>query len=258
MNPEITREDILREVTLLRVAVGEYPSLQMLLDHFNPETLQLSVIAAREVKLRARTRPSADQKSALADRQKLFNIATGVLNSQYLEGEITLQEWHDLMRQNVKDLHITAYMIGMDGEWSDMTQADWGRVGQVVRGQYGFLAKWAAELAGGPPSLKKMDQRAGYYAAAASQSFSRGRATRVGFTPAELPAHPGDGSSECRVNCKCFWLIVTLSKSRGDYNVSWRLGNAEHCRTCRSRARSWRSLKIRAGEMVSEVADISV
>lgn len=257
MRPNVTREDIEREVANLRALLDEYPSFALLLDKYDPDEISLSVIH-RPIVLASRSRPSAEQRAAFEDRQAVFRTATSVINRQYVDGQITLQEWSDLHRQQVKDLHISAYIAGMNGEWADMTAADWGRLGQIIRTQYAYLANWATQLAGTEsPSLAQMNQRSGYYAAAASNSFSQGRATRAGFRPSELPAHPGDGSTECRTNCKCYWLIVTVSKSRGDYNATWRLGNAEHCRTCRRRAAHWRSLKIRGGRLETEVEPIA-
>ena len=65
-----------------------------------------------------------------------------------------------------------------------------------------------------------------------------------------LPAWPGDGTTICLTNCKCRWSINILSIERGDYNATWRLGAAEHCRTCRQRARAWKKLRVRGGELV--------
>lgn len=247
MNPEVTREDIEREVAFLRANVDEYPALSLLLDHYDPDSIQLA----------ARSAPSEAQSAALEARQALFRIQAGVANRLYAESEeIDLAEWLELMKAAVKDVHISAYIAGMNGAWSDMTAADWGRVGRTIRDQYAYLENWARELDSSAPSLAQMDARAALYGAAATKSFNDGRATRAGFDPAQLPAMPGDGTTQCRTNCRCYWRIVTLSKSRGDYNVSWRMRVAEHCTTCPKRQRSWRSLKIRGGVMVSEVAVI--
>jgi hypothetical protein len=51
-----------------------------------------------------------------------------------------------------------------------------------------------------------------------------------------LPAWPADGSTECLAFCRCSW-------QESDGQFYWRLGAAEHCPTCNSRASSWAPYK---------------
>lgn len=157
----------------------------------------------------------------------------------------------------IKALHIAAYVAGRSGKWSAMTADEYRAVSARVARQYDYALRWAGDLAATPaddmPSVAALEARAMLYAAAATASFEAGMAADVGLDAARLPALPGDGSTECRVRCRCRWAIRVLSKSRGDYDVSWRMQSGESCRTCRRRAIAWKRLRVRSGVMVDAV-----
>lgn len=159
--------------------------------------------------------------------------------------------WLDAMQALVKQGHAGAYAIGRDGDWAKMTRAEWGRIGQVIRGQYAFLRPFADEVRAGHLSPAQVRARFDLYLEAASQSRELGEAYRRGLPPSVFPALPGDGSTSCRARCRCRWSIRVLSRGRGDYDLSWRLGPAEHCAECRTRAKAWRKLQVRGGVLRS-------
>ena len=66
-------------------------------------------------------------------------------------------------------------------------------------------------------------------------SFEVGRA---GAFQVQLPAYPGDGSSECMVNDKCYW-DVRLDIPNGQVLATWVRTAAESCPTCIKRAVEW-------------------
>ena len=70
----------------------------------------------------------------------LFNLFR---NQQISVADLQLQ-----MRDHIKDVHLNAAITAVGGR-DQMTQADWGRVGQLIKGQYGYLDNFAEELAGG-------------------------------------------------------------------------------------------------------------
>lgn len=168
----------------------------------------------------------------------------------------------ELQRQT-KDLFISAYMAGRGGQWNEVGPVEWGRMGPILRRQYNFIRGFASDLLTKVPPMSRAQilQRIGLYSAAATEAFERGVAAEVGLNASLLPAVPGDGTSICRTGCKCHWSIRIISQSRGDFNVSWRLGAAEHCATCRQRARhrqrgGWQQLRVRGGVMIDTPADI--
>lgn len=204
------------------------------------------------IHLAARSASRADKLRALEQRRALFLEQAYRLNERLKDGRIPILVWNVEMRDLIKDLHIAAYAIGRSGEWSAITPREWNRnVASVNREQYAYLRSWAAELYRTleTTSLAQLNARVKLYAAAATQSFERGYAAEVGIE-AILPAWPGDGTTACRSNCRCRWAIRVISKARGDYDCTWTLGPAEHCRTCRKRAKAWKKLRIRGGVLV--------
>lgn len=187
---------------------------------------------------------------ALGEARAAFMRQAEALNAAVYEGRLSPLAWNLAMRDAVKDLHVSAYVSGRSGRWQDMTQSDWGRVGQTLRQEYEYLRRWATGLYDlDSVSLAQLNARAKLYAENAGRSFERAIAAEIGVRSATLPAWPGERTS-CMANCKCRWAFRIISKARGDYDASWRLGRAEHCRECRQRAIKWKKLRIRGGVLV--------
>ena len=79
-------------------------------------------------------------------------LDTRNLSLSLQQGQIDLKEWQIAMRRRVKDVNITA-AVAQRGGWEQMTQADWGRVGQRIKTQYEFLDNFANDIATGKQSL---------------------------------------------------------------------------------------------------------
>jgi len=84
----------------------------------------------------------------------------------------------------------------------------------------------------GALSLIEVIRRAKMYINSARQAFERAKTYAYG----NLPAYPGDGSSECLSNCQCHW---ELQFSANNLVAYWKLGSADYCKTCTSRASTW-------------------
>lgn len=141
------------------------------------------------------------------------------------------------MRQIVKDAHGVQHVLGRGGRHA-MTQSDWGRLGNVVRGQYEYLQKFAQAIERGEQSAAQVRARAALYVAASVYSFERGNASAYGLS---LPAYPGDGGTPCLARCRCHWDI---SSTKDDWIARWVVGGAVQCPGCRSRAEQWNPLRI--------------
>lgn len=141
------------------------------------------------------------------------------------------------MREALRDTYVAEYLAGRGGR-NAMTQADWGRLGHMLREQYTYLNDFAADVAAGKLSEAQIAARAASYFNSATQAFERGRAAARGLS---LPAMPGDGSTECRSNCKCRWEIEETST---EWRATWTQSAAEHCPTCNERAGMWNPLVI--------------
>lgn len=63
-------------------------------------------------------------------------------------GRITLGAWQREMRRGVKD--VTLYSAAATkGGWAQLNQRDLGRIGRIVRSQYGYLDRFAGQLGSG-------------------------------------------------------------------------------------------------------------
>ena len=165
-------------------------------------------------------------------------VRTNALAAQIANGDITLQQWQIGMREVIKDTYINEYMLGAGGR-NAMTQADWGRVGQMVRQQYEYVDNFARDIAAGRYSEAGIAARARMYPESASQAYERGNTESRGMP--QLPAYPGDGSTQCLSNCKCRWTIKETDEA---WECTWTLSPAEHCLDCLDRAQRWAPLTI--------------
>lgn len=66
--------------------------------------------------------------------------------------QISLADWQLQMRDHIKDVHLNA-AAAQRGGWQNMTQADFGRVGQRIRVQYEYLDNFAKQIADGTQPL---------------------------------------------------------------------------------------------------------
>lgn len=99
----------------------------------------------------------------------------------------------------------------------------------------------ATVTAEGVLSASEIIRRVKMYLNSSRQAYEQARV--YGF--ADLPAYPGDGSSECLSNCHCHWEIQVSERNLVAY---WRLGAADHCKTCRDRADTWSPYIVRLDE----------
>ena len=185
-------------------------------------------------------------KRALVDlRAALFRRDAALLAGRLRAGELSLADWQREMKRMVKDLQVTSAVAANGGNWGAMTAADWGRAGRACRDQYGYLARFAKDVQEraekGLELTAAIDTRAKLYAGAGRKTFHSALGKTEGWP--DLPAMPGDGSSECLGNCKCYWDVERVE---GGFNCYWRLTPAEHCNTCLERAASWNPLFIKA------------
>ncbi len=75
-----------------------------------------------------------------------------LLSERLVNGDITLAEWQTGMVQQIKLGH-TASAAAARGGWAQMTQADWGATGQLVRKQYEYLNKFSSQIESGTMKL---------------------------------------------------------------------------------------------------------
>ena len=160
------------------------------------------------------------------------------LTRQLAGGDIKLGRWQMDMQRTVRETITDQYVLSVGGR-NAMTQADWGRVGQMVRAQDQYLANFANEVRAGKLSAGQIQTRARMYVNSGTAAYERGNAASRGAP--SLPAYPGDGQTQCRTNCQCHW---DLQETDTQWEATWRLGVAEHCPDCVDNADRWAPLVI--------------
>lgn len=171
--------------------------------------------------------------SETAVRAELENVVSATydeldtLTRQMYAGNISVQQWQVSVAQSLSDAHLAQSMFAVGGR-ANMTQANWGRVGGVLRDEYRYLSRFANDIASGRVSEAQALARIQQYGNATYQSYWREYAhTSSGLlywrlSPAEhcgdcltlsgdspytaqtIPTYPGAGQTTCRGNCRCY------------------------------------------------------
>jgi len=89
------------------------------------------------------------------------------------DGSITLDQWQGSVRESLKAAHIQAATIGYGGR-SEMGSAEYGRIGQRLRGEYAYLQGFVRDLIDGRISAPMAVARIGLYAQSVRGSYWQG------------------------------------------------------------------------------------
>jgi hypothetical protein len=95
---------------------------------------------------------------------------TAALAEQLRNREITIAGWQAQMRELIANVHLNAALLAKGGK-AQMTQADYGRAGSLIKFEYQQLEKFAIQIEQGLPLDGHFLQRAGQYAHAARHSY---------------------------------------------------------------------------------------
>jgi hypothetical protein len=179
----------------------------------------------------------AGAKQMLGLRDRFVEAQKGAiddLGAQLVKGDINVQQWVLQSRQYIKTAFIDEYALGHGGR-HNMTQKDFGIIGHMCRDQYDFLNNFGEQVANGELSADQIRVRARMYIDASVQAYERAVSERLGLP--RMPAYPGDGSTECRANCKCHWQYEETDTA---WNCTWVVHSAaENCATCLERGAMW-------------------
>jgi hypothetical protein len=155
--------------------------------------------------------PTRAERIATFDALRVaFETRTAQINASYEAGLIDVQAWQQDMQEQVKIMHVQAYAAGRGGKWADITQREWGAVGQKLRVQYDYLRGFAREVQQGNLSPAQMQARINLYSAAARQQFEAALSEAKGLDASALPAQPGDGTTQCRCIVSPWSRVMTL------------------------------------------------
>ena len=148
------------------------------------------------------------------------------------------------IRDELKKAYIRQYLLGRGGR-SAMEASDWGILGSQLKNQYRYLNRLIFQSENEGLSEDLIKSRLSMYYRSSRQAYERASVQSYGAV--ELPAYPGDGSTLCMSNCKCYWQIeerLDFYSNLKGWDCYWRLSSAEHCVTCVNRSTSWNPLFI--------------
>ena len=148
-----------------------------------------------------------------------------------LLGVLALGEWESRMRAAIQRAWTAQYVIGRGGE-DQMTEADWERLEGILVEQYGFLSGFSADIAAGRLTEPQIHARAALYFSASVAAYEIARQKAFHFRLA-LTREPGDCTSECCANDRCYWSIVDNGAT---ISCQWVRTALESCPTCLDRA----------------------
>lgn len=166
----------------------------------------------------------------------------GLLADALAGGRQDVGGWERAMRGAIKAVFGAQYVFGRGG-LNAMQPADWDRLGDLVEQQYGFLGQFADDVAAGKLTAPRIRIRAELYVGSSVQAHEAGKAAALDV---ELPAQPGDGSSECLANDRCAWHL--RRRKDGAVEATWVADLDERtCKTCKKRAKDWNPLVLVPG-----------
>lgn len=133
------------------------------------------------------------------------------LSRQMLSGDVRLAEWQATMMREVKLSQLAASTIANGGA-ARMGFAQYGAAGREIRNQYGYLARFAAQIADGSQPLDgTVASRAAQYGQAARVTFEReyGRGQRArGYQSERNILAPADHCSLCPALSARGWVPI--------------------------------------------------
>lgn len=155
--------------------------------------------AGRYRDARGRFVPRAAVRSAIDDALARANARARSLAEQLRGRRISLADWTLQMRGLVKEVHLYSAAAAKGG-WDQLSPADYGRVGQVVRGEYAFLQRFAADIAAGRPLDGRFLRRVELYAQAGRRTYHQVERADMevrGYDLEENILGPADHCDEC-------------------------------------------------------------
>jgi hypothetical protein len=174
----------------------------------------------------------SDVRDALESVVDASGARMNSLTESLIGEQISIAEWEAGMMEQIKLAH-TAAAASARGGWAQMSQADWGAVGRMIRDQYDYLRNFADEIASGKQPLDgRALVRANMYGEAARGTFEQMRrryemlmngmeeerrqlgiadhciscldAAALMWQP--IGTLPAIGDSVCIVNCRCTFV----------------------------------------------------
>jgi polyhydroxyalkanoate synthesis regulator phasin len=171
------------------------------------------------------------------------------LADKLVKGDITLQQFADLMRDIIYEANLMQFAVGRGGQ-SRMTDNDFAVVVTNTNNQLSYLDEWLADMqkngvtAVTVSAAEKITTRGLLYLGSTNLSYEIGKASSWGVE--ELPSYPTlpyKDYSWCYMNCKCHW---EFKSSKGDEIIAkWVRTVTDSCEACKVREREFKNVKLK-------------
>lgn len=110
------------------------------------------------------------------------------LSRALVSGNMSIETWQLQTAKEIKSMHLASASLAKGG-WAQMTPSDFGKVGRTLRDEYGYLAKFGAQIKDGTQRLDgSLISRANLYA----------QGPRSTYHAIEAREMLGQGKAECR------------------------------------------------------------
>lgn len=119
-------------------------------------------------------------QATLQDALEVASLEADELARALSAGTVDVDTAAREMQRIIKNTHITATELAVGGR-GRMTQADYGRAGQVIREQYAFLQKRMAEVRSGRQAMGRLPGSFRAYVQAGAETMDR---VRLALMPA--------------------------------------------------------------------------
>lgn len=156
-----------------------------------------------------------------------------------LAGSDTVAEWEENMRSALALTYLAMWLAGVGGT-EQITAEHYDQIEDMLYVQYAFLRDFAERIIGASYSEAQISYFISLYFWSSLQAFESGR-LRAYSGLIDLPAHPGDGSSECLASDQCYWELVE-DDVENQLLAYWVRTAQESCPTCIRREGDWAPL----------------
>ena len=239
----------------VEVAESIYRAFQETVDEINVAKIGTIIAAggllARLLTSRPDTKAIPKPPQSLVDELAVrFRDTVQRHTSNYLSGEMTLNEWYVIMSREVRKLHLAAGAIGAGG-WENLGGNAMEEVLAQVREHIDFLLRFRDEIQKAlddnlPFSDRLIIARARMYSGGAYATAEMAHTATLGMP--RLPAYPGVLTG-CYSGCKCSWDIRQLP-GNGNWDCYWDRSPVDSCDECLARERAFSPLRIREGKIL--------
>lgn len=138
-----------------------------------------------------------------------------------LDGRITVAEWQQAMAVELRRVHLQALALGAGG-WEQVTPAQWQQVADRLVAEWGYLAAFASEMAGGDLSEAQIRMRMELYEQAPWSTYWAGTTAvmaAVGFTEERRVLGHAEHCADCETWASFGWQPLGTLPEPGEQSV---------------------------------------